>query len=229
MIEPAHFVFGHDRIDTGRPDVVLLLARYDETRFDGSLFNISGIPLPDSLATARDVRLCEFLAGRLLAASALSHLSLPPAPIGRAADRRPIWPYDLGGSISHARGFVACLVTRGGDPGVDVETTAEGQTLAALQRHAMTDEDRMVLAGSVPWMTTLVFSAKETLFKALYPRVGKSFGFDAAALAGLPGDQALTLRLTRDLAPDLRHNSRFTLGFRHRPDHVLTWLLPPVP
>lgn len=229
MNDPAQFVFDQDRIDIGRPDAVLLLARYDERRFDRCLFNVSGIPLPDSLDTAHDRRLCEFLAGRLLASSAVSQLSLPFAPIGRAADRRPIWPHGLSGSISHARGFVACLVMRGGDPGVDVETMAEGQTLAALHRHAMTDSDRMLLAGSPPWHATLVFSAKETLFKALYPRVGKSFGFDAATLADIPGDMTLKLRLTRDLAPDLPQNRCYVLGFRFRPDHVLTWLLPPAP
>jgi enterobactin synthetase component D len=216
-----------ERIDCGLPGAVLLLARYREDRFDRGLFRSAGIPVPETLAAATDRRLCEYLAGRLLAGQALALLNLPAAPIGRAADRQPIWPHGLAGSLSHARGFAACLVAPAGHPGVDVETPARDRALAALRRHALTDTDRAALSEADPILITAVFSAKETLFKALYPDVGRSFGFDASELAGTTDAPDLCLRLTRDLAPGLPKGRRFDIRVRQKADHVLTWLLQP--
>ncbi len=224
MPDPTRFLRDLDRIDSGQPGAVLLMARYDAGCFDPALFTASGIALPAELSGASERRQCEFLAGRLLAARALALLNLPPATVGRAPDRRPVWPHGLAGSISHARGFAACLVAPAGDPGADVETLARDQALAALRRHALTAADQALLADEDPALVSLIFSAKETLFKALYPSVGRSFGFDAAELAALPGDSGLTLRLTRDLAPGLSAGQRFDIRARRRPDHVLTWM-----
>ena len=46
---------------------------------------------------------------------------------------------------------------------------------------------------------TLVFSAKESLFKALFPQVQARMGFDCARVTKLD-DKTLTLALTRQLA-----------------------------
>lgn len=46
---------------------------------------------------------------------------------------------------------------------------------------------------------TLVFSAKESLFKALFPQVQAWMGFDCARVTKLD-DKTLTLALTRQLA-----------------------------
>ena len=46
---------------------------------------------------------------------------------------------------------------------------------------------------------TAVFSAKEALYKALFPRVGRFFGFDHAEIAEIRPD-GLALRLTKPLS-----------------------------
>ena len=109
--DPAGFLGALDRVDSGDPAALLLRARYREDRFSPLLFEAHDTKRPPSLSNARDKRLAEFLAGRLLAARALAQLALPAEPVAQAPDRRPLFPHGLSGSISHARGFVACLVS----------------------------------------------------------------------------------------------------------------------
>ena len=227
---PMQFLTGITRIDPGHPGLIMVLAQYDEATFQPGLFAQRGITLPHSIAAATPRRQCEFLAGRALAAEVLAQLGEPWAEVGIAPDRRPVWPVGLAGSISHARGFVACILGRcpGHHPGVDVETLGRNQSVLAIRRIVLTEAERVLLRDQNPTLTTLVFSAKETLFKALYPMVGHHFGFEAAELVALPGATTLTLRLTRDLATRLPAGRSFAIACRSTADYVLTWLVVPL-
>lgn len=225
--DQTRFLGATDRVAQAGPDAVLLRARYAEDLFKPDLFADHAISRPPSLATARDRRLAEFLAGRLLARTAMAALGAATGPVDIGPDRRPLFPDGLSGSISHARGFVACLVTRGADPGVDIEACLSGNALEAVTQTVLTETDKRLLGPMHPADVTAVFSAKETLFKALYPSVGRLFGFDAATLAAPPGPGGLTLRLCASLGADLPAGRQFDIRADHAPDHVLTWLIHP--
>ncbi|MGL6523541.1 4'-phosphopantetheinyl transferase superfamily protein, partial [Aeromonas dhakensis] len=69
---------------------------------------------------------------------------------------------------------------------------------------------------------TLIFSAKESLFKALYPRVGRYFDFlDARWLAMT--EQTLTLELVDSLTPTLPAGWRCTLYWQPMYWQALHW------
>lgn len=221
--EPLAFLGAADRIDGAGTGLVLLRARYDETVFSPHLFSEHGISRPIALAKARDRRLAEFLAGRMLAAQAMAALGLPRETVASAPDRRPLFPHGLSGSISHARGFVACLVTRGANPGVDIETHLTGEAFTAVEKSVLTHNDKIILGSLDPVLVTAVFSAKETLFKALYPTVRGVFGFEAATLVAPPGSASLKLGLTETLGPGFPAGHCFDIQFMLAPDHVLTW------
>jgi len=54
-------------------------------------------------------------------------------------------------------------------------------------------------------MLTLAFSAKESLFKDIYPQVGHYFDFDAAQLVSLHWPSGrLILKVTKNLSPLIR-------------------------
>lgn len=224
-LEPSCFLGASDRIEDAGAGVLLLRARYDEGRFSPALFSEHGIARPSALANARDRRLAEFLAGRMLAAQAMAAFGFPPETVAIAPDRRPLFPHGLTGSISHARGFVACLVTRGANPGVDIEAHLTGEALAAVEKSVLTGNDKAMLGAMDPVLVTAVFSAKETLFKALYPTVGRLFGFEAATLDAPPRPAGLTLRLTETLVPGLPAGRCFDIRVMLAADHVLTWLV----
>lgn len=135
---------------------------------------------PDE-ATAIDravpARRREFAGGRAAARQALRALTAiaPPVPMG--PDRAPLWPPGIVGSIAHADGLCLAAVARAADCtglGIDIETDGP------LPAEAVAE---VLLPGEDTGAGRLVFAAKEAVFKALYPRVGTVFGFDAVRIA----------------------------------------------
>lgn len=218
--------------DSGIPDTVLVTAAYRDTAFTPELFAALDIPLPDRLHRAVEKRRAEYLAGRAMTQAAMALLGHAPTPVSNAASRAPVWPAGLTGSISHARGRCACLLSRNTEQtcGIDTEAMASGRSLAAILSETLSAEERDTItkgAFSVATNATLAFSAKEALFKALYPRVDRHFGFDAAKLHSPPDARNLTLTLTTNLTEALRAGQSFTLRHSQTDTHVLTWLAAP--
>ncbi|WP_439121926.1 4'-phosphopantetheinyl transferase family protein [Marivita sp.] len=215
------------------PGAILVTASYHNSAFAQPLFDAMGIPCPAKLSHAVDKRRADYLAGRAMAHSAMSRLDHPLVPITNQPSRAPLWPEGLSGSISHARGRCACLLSRDTTHtyGVDTEAIAQGRSLTAILSETLNDRERTIIAqdtGPAAANATLVFSAKEALFKALFPTVGHHFGFDAAELIAPPADNTMTLTLTTDLTKDLIKGRCFDLHYRRTDTHVLTWLSVPI-
>ncbi len=146
----------------------------------------AGIELPATLERAAARRQIQFLAGRVCAREAIERLR-PNVPVGalpQDEDGCPVWPEALVGSISHAETFATAAVARRSDArglGVDVEPVMSREVAAEVARLVASDDEirRVVRAANLdPLQTlTLVFSAKESLFKALYPPTRRRFDF----------------------------------------------------
>lgn len=218
--------------DSRIPRAVLVTSCYDGTAFAHDLFDRLGIPCPPRLYRAVPRRKADFLAGRAMVMAAMTCLDVTPQPVENAPTRAPIWPVGLTGSISHARGRCACLLSQNTrlSFGVDTEAIAQDRTLAAILTETLSPSERVTIAGGpFPAATnaTLAFSAKEALFKALYARVGHHFGFDAAELCAAPSQTGLTLQLMTDLADGLTRGQRFDIHHSLTGTHVVTWLAAP--
>ncbi|MEO9971881.1 MAG: 4'-phosphopantetheinyl transferase superfamily protein [Hyphomonadaceae bacterium] len=111
--------------------------------------------------------------------------------------------------------------------GVDIETVPSGDALSSIMEYCLDADERALILGterrSVPQLAGLVFSAKETLFKLLYPRVGRYFGFDTAKIRELPTSTTLRLYLTSNLGGPLETGKCFEIRIGSGPNHVLTW------
>jgi enterobactin synthetase component D len=121
--------------------------------------------------------------------------------------RQPLWPPGLVGSITHAGGFALAAVARSSDLaaiGVDSEPligTAAGREIVGLVGAA---EQATLLGrgGDDRLILTAIFSAKESLFKCLYPLVGVFFEPADAEVVTLSLAAGLfTIRLGRTLSP----------------------------
>jgi 4'-phosphopantetheinyl transferase EntD len=146
-------------------------------------------------AVARAVaqRRAEFTAGRAAARIAMQRLGLPPQAVPAAPDRSPSWPAGLTGSISHAGGFCAAVLSRApAQPlGLDIEEAAPldpylwplvltpGE-LAALD--LLPDSQRGATAKRV-------FGIKEAAYKAQFPLTGAVIGFQALEVMPDPAPQ----------------------------------------
>jgi len=143
-------------------------------------------------AVARAVakRRAEYAAGRACAREALAALGVPPGPILQDAERRaPVWPDGVVGSITHCDGYRAAAVARSADIltlGIDAEPHAPLPD-GVLDVVQSTADERAALAEltahnpEVHW-DRLLFSAKETVYKAWYPFHRRMLGFNEAEL-----------------------------------------------
>ncbi|WP_368169481.1 4'-phosphopantetheinyl transferase, partial [Aeromonas sp. R4-3] len=173
---------------------------------------------------------------RLAAREALRPFGLAGSTVAIGSAREPLWPEGMEGSISHSQlagqGVALCGVRPAqGGMGLDLEAWLEADQAAQLWP-GIVDEDEWgrlkAGAGAVGLDRsrglTLVFSAKESLFKALYPRVGRYFDFLDARWLGMTA-QTLTLELKVPLTPTLPAGWRCTLHWQRLPGGVLTTLL----
>jgi enterobactin synthetase component D len=212
-----------------RAEMVLLQCKYDVARFDIDLYGCLGVCFPEQLQSAVKSRRAEFLAGRALAQAALSILGIEDLHISFGDDRAPIWPFGTIGAISHSHGRCAILVSTypKARVGIDIERLVEGDARAAILKTCISEDERRVIDRqrnySVSQLATLIFSAKETLYKMLYPSVCAYFGFHAAAIQGMPIGNSLYLYLTQDLPGGFQAGTAFDIRFEFGLDYVLTW------
>ena len=73
---------------------------------------------------------------------------------------------------------------------------------------------------------TLIFSAKESLFKALYPHVGDYFDFSAAEVVEINGNVGhFTIKLAQQLTSALKEGMTFKGYFDINADDVTTYIV----
>jgi len=161
------------------------------------------------VAQASEKRLREFRAGRACARAALERLGLPGFPVARRADRTPCWPAGVVGCIAHTAGCCAAAVAREtavAGVGLDVERT--GRIRDALLPRIGSPEEVGALArlarrsgeAATDWPTVL-FSAKESVFKCYYPLARTFLGFHDVEVAIDPERDSFTAHLVRADAP----------------------------
>jgi len=161
-----------------------------------------GFSLPAGLESAIDKRRREYLAGRISAGRALRHLLGPEASEGEIVgddDDVPRWPEGVVGSISHGAGFGFAAVAaadRYRGLGVDVERVVSARQAGRLGARVLNEREMSLRRGGAGGslteaeMFTLVFSAKESAYKALFPRYRRFLGFSDVELERREGEEA---------------------------------------
>ncbi|WP_323763810.1 4'-phosphopantetheinyl transferase family protein [Marinovum sp.] len=207
---------------TQRAGRCLILARYDLSLYRDGDFAACGLALPDFLSRAVPKRRAEFLAGRLLAREALARFGRAGA-IGRDAHGAPVWPEGVQGSISHSHGTVGVWLGQGAATlGLDLEALADPRATRAICHTVLTGGDRALIGDSPDAaLATAVFSAKEALYKALFPRIGRFFGFDHAEIVEIRAD-GLALRLAKPLSTDWPAGRGFSIAQHWRAGTVIS-------
>jgi enterobactin synthetase component D len=134
----------------------------------------------------------------------------------------PVWPEGFAGSVSHShRIAIAAATSACRSLGVDIEPIMSFLRAERVEDAIASPRERLACAGS-PVRLTCLFSAKESLYKCLYPSVRAWFDFDAAEVVAWD-DRAriVSMALTRNLGPFLR-GAEFEARWANVTDHVLT-------
>ncbi|TDC81784.1 4'-phosphopantetheinyl transferase superfamily protein [Micromonospora sp. KC606] len=127
----------------------------------------------------------DFTAGRVCARRALTRLGLPAVPVPAAADRSPVWPAGVVGTITHTRGYCAAAVAHATDirsVGMDAE---RHRNLDPGVRRLICRPEEEELLARLPvgtWWPLVLFSAKETVYKVWHPVVGSWLDFQDATV-----------------------------------------------
>ncbi len=190
-----------------------------------------GISLPRSLRKACKKRVREFVIGRYCASLAIANLGMKPPPqIAIRSDRSPGWPEGIVGSITHTDDYVwaACAIGIRGI-GIDSERILTEKVCADVLNKVVTKVERQLgnRIGTLSYraLVTLIFSAKESIYKCLRPLVGHYFDYFDVEITAIDTRQgSFTFRLSNPLSDE------FPVGFQQRgyfkltENHVHTWV-----
>lgn len=144
----------------------------------------------------------EFATARALVRESLAALGITGFSVVHDADRAPVWPEGIAGSITHCDSRACVAIARraeAGTFGVDIEHRPE--LPERLWRMVFLAEEQAYLGTLDPALRAklalVLFSAKESLYKAQHPRTRLYMGFselrvhvtslDPGALAGTLG------------------------------------------
>lgn len=180
---------------------------FDKESFDLSVAERLNIEIPDSVLRSVNKRQAEFTAGRYMAQLCIETLSNMHCSIPIGSHREPLWPECLTGAISHTDNQAIALVAK--QPsyqfvGLDIETNIEKEVAQQICRDVYDADECAIVSKqglSLEVTTTVIFSAKESLFKALFSYVGRFFGFECARVIELnETNNSIVLMLDKGLS-----------------------------
>lgn len=218
------FIYSKQRLELPYLDAYCEYCQFDLSQFQYLDFGCLGIVCPEGVASSVPKRQADYLAGRFLAKSVLLRIGHYTGQVGRGASREAIWPSGVIGSISHNDGSAVCVAALNEDPhagiGVDIERLIAPEIYQSFVGIVIDPaEKQKVIESGVDnrLLYTLIFSAKEAIFKALFPQVGRYFDFLDVSFCAYD-NHCLDFVLNTALSPDLSAGSRIHV-YRHPIEH----------
>ncbi|MGK4578830.1 4'-phosphopantetheinyl transferase family protein [Kitasatospora sp. HPMI-4] len=160
----------------------------------------------------------EFRAVRACARRALAELGHPAAPLLPGERGAPRWPEQVVGSMTHCLGYRAAALAPAAEVltiGIDAEPNAplrEGVLEAIARPEELPRLRELAATDPAVSVDRLLFSAKESVYKAWFPLMGVMLDFSEATLA-FGADGTFTARL---LVPGPVVEGRRLPGFEGR-------------
>jgi len=179
------------------------------------------------IAGAVASRRAEFRTGRYCARTALACLGAAPTAILRGPSGEPLWPAGVIGSITHCAGYRAAAVAHDTDlAGIGIDAERNAPLAADMVELISLPRERVMLAGlaavrpDVAW-DRLLFSAKESVYKACFPLTGETLGFRSADVTFDAAGGSLAARLVAPASVTSEQVHRLTGRFAVRHGIVL--------
>lgn len=213
-------------------NIALIGCNFDLSGYDSNLFKGLNIQNPESIKKSVPKRQAEYLAGRFMAQKALEKLGIVQTDIPIGEHRCPKWPTGINAAISHSNNTALCIAVKKSNHqyvGIDVEPVLSWNTITKITNSIINNnETQMLLSNTLNYKITfsIVFSAKEALFKALYPNVGYYFDFNAAEVINICShSNQFKIKLTQDLTSILAKGSEFDGYYTIRDGIVTTYII----
>jgi len=178
------------------------------------------------VSSAIESRLREFATARSCARQALSEIGFPPVPILRGSKGEPLWPAGVVGSITHCTHYRAAAVA------MQTQVKAIGIDAEIHDALPMEVVNTVCVAEEIAWLQRasdclhwdrILFSAKESVYKAWFPLTRRWLGFEQAAVRVEEAKNAFRVRPLVSLPVELEQTlTRLSGRFLVRNGFVMT-------
>ncbi len=177
----------------------IFCASFSASQFECSMFESDDIEYPRSISMSVSKRQAEFFFGRICAKLALRELDIRNMQVKVGEFGAPIWPPGFTGSITHTNTLAAAIVVpihSCSGIGIDIENVIDKQTTASISQTVLTGFEFAYLQTNVTIyplevLLTIVFSAKESFFKAVFSEVRHYFDFNAISIYNIDPEKKL--------------------------------------
>ena len=177
--------------------------------------------LPPESSHYAEKRKIEYVAGRVCAQKVLNQLGFENFALKSGEHREPLWPKGIVGSITHNKNHAIAVASKNLKAiGLDIEEIIDEKRFEKIKSQFISDSEEKNLEIN-PINGTLVFSAKEALFKALYPIVHEYFGFMDAQVIEIT-DNELNLNLLRSDKQFQQFSSTINVKYNLFNDNIIT-------
>ncbi|MBU5601785.1 MULTISPECIES: enterobactin synthase subunit EntD [Citrobacter] len=201
-------------------DHTLHIVEFDPASFHEQ--ELLWLPHHAQLLSSGRKRKAEHLAGRIAAVHALREYGIKTVP-GIGAQRQPLWPQKLFGSISHSASTALAVVSTH-SVGLDIEAVFTPQTAVELADGIIDNHERQIMHHAslpFPLALTLTFSAKESLYKTFSEHTTALPGFASAKVTALTPTQ-VTLQIQPLFSPGLA-GQEINVRWFQRDENVITF------
>lgn len=187
---------------------------------------------PLKIAQARVERKNEYLCGRVLAQAVLNHHFGLDQSITSMYEPLPIWPSHVLGSISHSQNkLIVALSNNALYLGIDIEHWVTSE-FAQESAHLILTPSEFDLWKSkaaeffdFAHYVSLIFSVKESLYKAVYPTAKQYIDFLEASIVDINFEnQKLTLTFLPEIQQRYQLLEQYQGGWTVEQDHIMTWV-----
>ena len=180
--------------------------------------------LPPELGKAVPKRQAEYLAGRWCVKQ-LYHQQALDLPLPAYREQGPPgWPDGWCGSISHSQDRAAAVLAPTSQVrslGLDLEFRIADDTAARIRSSILHPQEETQLQADWVDTLTLIFSFKESLYKALNPLLNRFIGFQEVAVTHI-SDSTLSFTVHGDLHHDFPPDAPQTARWTRKADIFIT-------
>ncbi|EEY78154.1 4'-phosphopantetheinyl transferase family protein [Acinetobacter calcoaceticus RUH2202] len=187
---------------------------------------------PQKIVQAHPKRQHEYLCGRILAQAVLKHHLDLDQPLTSMREHLPIWPTHVVGSISHSQNkLIVALSHNAIYLGMDIEHWVSSE-FAQESAHLILTPSEFELWKikaseffDFSQFVSLIFSVKESLYKAVYPIAKQYIDFLEASVVDIDFENQ---KLFLAFAPEIRNRhqllEQYQGGWAVEKDHIMTWV-----
>lgn len=173
------------------PDALLPDASLFACSFEPARPDLIPLELPPELRRAVPKRQTEYLAGRWCVQNLYHHSGLNIPPPAYSEQGGPVWPQGWSGSITHTHNFAAAALAPSSQiqtVGIDAEYLIKPDTAARVRDSILHPQEASLLDEDWISTLTLIFSFKESLYKALNPILKRFIAFEEVAVTQIGPD-----------------------------------------